>query len=72
MSEHGTVARYASGCRCSECRFANREYKRMNDHRPSRYERTRANVIAKRMQRIASESTAQVYFAGEGYKAVEI
>lgn len=28
MSEHGTRSRYNSGCRCDECRRANREYER--------------------------------------------
>lgn len=28
MSEHGTISRYNSGCRCDECRRANREYGR--------------------------------------------
>lgn len=28
MSEHGTRSRYVSGCRCDECRRANREYER--------------------------------------------
>lgn len=28
MSEHGTRSRYNSGCRCDDCRRANREYER--------------------------------------------
>ena len=33
MRSHGLRATYAAGCRCDDCRRANREYARRNDRR---------------------------------------
>lgn len=56
MREHGTRARYCAGCRCQECRRANREYNRANYRQRS--------LKLGRSPRVARHGTSSKYAAG--------
>ncbi len=56
MREHGTRARYRAGCRCEDCRRANREYNR-------EWHRERSLKLGKK-RRVAKHGTESKYMAG--------
>lgn len=55
MSEHGTRTRYVRGCRCDDCRQANREYARRRD----RHLRRVAYGIEERAERYVDATEAR-------------